>query len=131
MELDLEQMLILLQRRYNSLRELKRLTDDLQDAVSREDTVSADLILQMRADEMDNTEACLEMIWKMAEGGQKENEEIHRLMSKEFLLMEEGVSQEETEILNLRKKTATLIKEIQDTDRRLNKRAAGAKSFYK
>ena len=64
MELDLEQMLILLQRRYNSLRELKRLTDDLQDAVSREDAVSADLILQMRADEMDNTEACLEMIWK-------------------------------------------------------------------
>ena len=131
MELDLEQMLILLQRRYNSLRELKRLTDDLQDAVSREDAVSADLILPMRADEMDNTEACLEMIWKMAEGGQKENEEIHRLMSKEFLLREEGVSQEETKILHLRKKTAVLIKEIQDTDRQLNKRAAGAKSFYK
>ena len=125
MELDLEQVLILLQRRYNSLRELKRFTDDLQDAVS------ADLILQMRADEMDNTEACLEMIWKMAEGGQKENEEIHRLMSKEFLLMEEGESQEETKILHLRKKTAILIKEIQDTDRQLNKRAAGAKSFYK
>lgn len=131
MELDLEQILILLQRRYNSLRELKRLTDDLQNAVSREDTVSADLILQMRADEMNNTEACLEMIWKMAEGGQKENEEVHRLMSKEFLLMEEGISQEETEILNLRKKTAALIKEVQNTDRQLNKRAAGAKSFYK
>lgn len=131
MEFDLEQVLILLQRRYNSLRELKRLTDDLQEAVSREDAVSAELIMQMRADEMDNTETCLEMIWRMAEEGQKENEEIQRLMSKEFLLMEEGVSPAETRILNLRKKTAALIKEIQDTDKRLNKRVAGAKSFYK
>ena len=54
MGLDLEQVMVLLQRRYNFLREIKRLTADLQDAVSREDSVSAGLILQMRADEMEN-----------------------------------------------------------------------------
>ena len=131
MGLDLEQVMVLLQRRYNFLREIKRLTADLQDAVSREDSVSAGLILQMRADEMENMENCHEMIWRMAERGQKENEDIHRLMSGEFLSMAEGMSYEEDKILKLRKKTAALIKEIQDADKILNKRAAGTKSYYK
>ena len=61
MGLDLEQVMVLLQRRYNFLREIKRLTADLQDAVSREDSVSAGLILQMRADEMENIENCQEL----------------------------------------------------------------------
>ena len=131
MGLDLEQVMVLLQRRYNFLREIKRLTADLQDAVSREDSVSAGLILQMRADEMENMENCHEMIWRMGERGQKENEEIRRLMSGEFLSMAEGMSYEEDKILKLRKKTAALIKEIQDADKILNKRAAGTKSYYK
>ena len=131
MGLDLEQVMVLLQRRYNFLREIKRLTADLQDAVSREDSVSAGLILQMRADEMENMENCHEMIWRMAERGQKENEDIRRLMSGEFLSMAEGMSYEEDKILKLRKKTAALIKEIQDGDKILNKRAAGTKSYYK
>ena len=112
MGLDLEQVMVLLQRRYNFLREIKRLTADLQDAVSREDSVSAGLILQMRADEMENIENCQELIWRMAEEGQRENEDIHRLMSGEFLSMAEGMSYEEDKILKLRKKTAALIKEI-------------------
>ena len=131
MGLDLEQVMVLLQRRYNFLREIKRLTADLQDAVSREDSVSAGLILQMRADEMENMENCHEMIWRMAERGQKENEDIRRLMSGEFLSMAEGMSYEEDKILKLRKKTAALIKEIQDADKIVNKRAAGTRSFYK
>ena len=131
MGLDLEQVMVLLQRRYNFLREIKRLTADLQDAVSRGDSVSAGLILQMRADEMENMENCHEMIWRMAERGQKENEDIRRLMSGEFLSMAEGMSYEEDKILKLRKKTAALIKEIQDADKILNKRAAGTKSYYK
>ena len=131
MGLDLEQVMVLLQRRYNFLREIKRLTADLQDAVSREDSVSAGLILQMRADEMENMENCHEMIWRMAEEGQRENEDIQRLMSGEFLSMAEGMSYEEDKILKLRKKTAALIKEIQDADKILNKRAAGTKSYYK
>lgn len=131
MGLDLEQVMVLLQRRYNFLREIKRLTADLQDAVSREDSVSAGLILQMRADEMGNIENCQELIWRMAEKGQRENEDIHRLMSGEFLSMAEGMSYEEDKTLKLRKKTAALIKEIQDADKIVNKRAAGTKSFYK
>ncbi len=131
MGLDLEQVMVLLQRRYNFLREIKRLTADLQDAVSREDSVSVGLILQMRADEMGNIENCQELIWRMAEKGQRENEDIHRLMSGEFLSMAEGMSYEEDKILKLRKKTAALIKEIQDADKIVNKRAAGTKSFYK
>ena len=131
MGLDLEQVMVLLQRRYNFLREIKRLTADLQDAVSREDSVSAGLILQMRADEMENIENCQELILRMAEEGQRENEDIQRLMSGEFLSMAEGMSYEEDKILKLRKKTAALIKEIQDADKIVNKRAAGTKSFYK
>nr|WP_270585160.1 hypothetical protein [Enterocloster clostridioformis] len=80
---------------------------------------------------MENIENCQELIWRMAEKGQRENEDIQRLMSGEFLSMAEGMSYEEDKILKLRKKTATLIKEIQDADKIVNKRAAGTKSFYK
>ena len=52
MNLDLEQIMILLQRRYRAFQEISRLTSELGEAVSRRDEVSASLLLEMRADEI-------------------------------------------------------------------------------
>ena len=49
MRLDLEQIMILLQRRYHSLQEIGKLTSEIQEAVSRRDEVSTSLLLDMRA----------------------------------------------------------------------------------
>ena len=48
MSADLETILIYLQRRYNILREVCSLTEELAEAVERGDTVSASLLLDMR-----------------------------------------------------------------------------------
>ena len=48
MDKALENIMILLQRRYNFLREIGRLTDELAEATERRDTVSASLLLEMR-----------------------------------------------------------------------------------
>lgn len=130
MGLDLEQIMILLQRRYTALREIKRLTEELNDTVSREDEVSASLLLQMRADEMERVDESQEQIWEMAKAGPEEYEEIRRLMSQEFLKASAGKTPKENQILTLRKKTAELIEEVQRMDKAFNLRAAGARSYY-
>ena len=48
MSADLETILVYLQRRYNILREVCSLTEELAEAVERGDTVSASLLLDMR-----------------------------------------------------------------------------------
>ena len=50
MSADLETILIYLQRRYNILREVCSLTEELAEAVERGDTVSASLLLDMRGE---------------------------------------------------------------------------------
>ena len=64
---NIEQIMLLLQRRYNALREISRLTEELQEAISCSDQVSASLLMEMRADEMAKVESCQSDIWLMAE----------------------------------------------------------------
>lgn len=50
MALDLTEMEVLLQRRYNCLHEIHRLTKEMLEMVSRRDEVSLSLMLDMRAE---------------------------------------------------------------------------------
>ena len=43
---NIEQIMLLLQRRYNALREISRLTEELQEAISCSDQVSASLLME-------------------------------------------------------------------------------------
>lgn len=130
MGVELEQVAILIQRRFNVMQEMKRLTTELQEAASRSDEVSLNLILQMRADEMAKAEACQEEIWLMAERGPEESKEVRRLMSQHFI--EAGLPQGtmEQKIYEIRRKTALLLNEIREADQHLNRNLGGKKSYY-
>ena len=65
MALDMKKIMILLQRKYSSIREIANLTKELEGAFARNDEVSATMLLQMRADEMEKIERCMEEIWRM------------------------------------------------------------------
>lgn len=130
MEVDLERIMILLQRRCNSLQEIKRITGELLEYASRNDQVSIGLLLQIRADEMAKAEEAREQIWLTAEQGYKEAEKIRALMSREFLETGDAQSFEERKILEIRKKTALLLREVQEADQRLNISIGGKRSFY-
>lgn len=52
MELDMERIMILLQRKYGAIQEIHRLTKELEEVVNRNDGISVAMVLQLRGDEM-------------------------------------------------------------------------------
>lgn len=129
--MDIEQLQILVLRRYHVLKEIGKLTDELQDVTSRNDRVSASLILEMRGDEFGKYEKCQEEIGLLAETGEEEAALIKRLIYTPLECMEKPHDKDELKIYELRQKTQSLLQKIQEKDRFLNKRVAGKKSFYK
>ena len=122
MELDLEQIAILLQRRYNWLREVKKLTGEMLDSVSRHDEISFGLLLQMRAEVLAKYDASQEELWNQAEKGPEALSELRRLLREDPDTAEEVTESVEKKIYELRKKTRILIQEIQNQDKILNQR---------
>ncbi len=126
MELDLEQVAILLQRRYGWLWEIKRLTQDMQEAVSRHDEVSFALLLQMRAEEIARYDASQEELWSQAEKGAEALRILRLLLQGDPDALESVTDPIEKKIYELRRKTKVLIQEIQAQDQalgyRVNKR---------
>lgn len=121
MALDIAEIEILLQRRYNCLREIKRLTQEMLDTLSRGDEVSLSLMLNMRAEEIEKYEFCQEEIWKKAARGPQESEAVRRIMNTD---PEEGLAAESEEQLayQIRKKTVDLISEVQRLNQQLGLR---------
>ena len=60
MGLDLTKVMVLLQRKYSSIREISRLTNELKETFARNDEVSAVMLLEMRAEEMAKVDACVD-----------------------------------------------------------------------
>lgn len=84
----------------------------------------------MRAEEIENTERCQQEIWLMAEKGQEEAGMVRQLMTSDPAAARPPGSFEEQKIYEIRRKSRTLLKEIQERDRMLNRRVGGDKSFY-
>lgn len=130
MELDMKKVMILLQRKYSSIRELDRLTKELEEVAARNDGISAAMVLEMRGEEMEKTERCMEELWQMGE----ENREVYEKLK---VLLESdpakavGETKEEEMIYEIRRKTQDVLDRLRRRDQRLNERVAGQKSFYK
>ena len=127
----MEPLLILLLRRYNILKEIGKLTGELQDTILRNDQVSASLILQMRAEEIEKYEKCQEEIGLLAERGEQEAAAVKRLAYAPLESIRITGDADEQKIYDIRKKMQKLLHEIQEKDRFLNKRVSGEKSYYK
>ena len=127
---NIEQIMLLLQRRYNALREISRLTEELQEAISCSDQVSASLLMEMRADEMAKVESCQSDIWLMAENKPEYAPVIRELMRSDPFAAHPSGRFEEQKIFELRQKTSVLIKDIQEKDRNMNLRVYGDRSYY-
>lgn len=128
MKLDLEEMEILLQRRYNSLREIDRLTGEMQDALSRGDEVSFSLLLDMRGEEMEKHQSCEEAIWKTARQGPEEAQAILQFMNTDPEKALKTAKPEERLLYEIRRKTVALVQKIQRQDQELNRRANAGKT---
>lgn len=129
--MDLEQIMLLVQRRYGFLREIDRLTQELKESLERKDEVSVQLLMQMRAEEMAKIEECQEELWKAAGQEREHSAYLKQLLSCDPRQHQPGGSFEEKKILEIRQKSLELLKEIRELDERLNLSIGGEKSFYK
>lgn len=130
MALDMTMVMRLLQRKCSSVRELSRLTKELEETFARNDEISASLLLQMRQEELGKIDECMEQIWEMGKDDQVVSEKLRWLV----LAGPSGAvgeSFEEKKIFEIRKKTQALLEELKTSDQQLNKRLSARKSHYK
>ena len=129
MGLDVTKVMILLQRRYSSIREIDRVTKELEEAFVRGDEVSAVMLLEMRADEMAKADECTDAIWQLGEEDRNAYQKLRLLMLSDpeqtF-----GESPEEKKIYESRRKTQETLDKLRTVDQRLNRNVTREKSYY-
>lgn len=110
-KLDTARIMVLLQRRYGSVREIERLTGELAQAFERNDEISANMLLEMRAEEMEKADSCMEEIWQMGETDREAYERLHSLVASD---LSEFVANdvEENKIYEIRQRTCAILQEL-------------------
>lgn len=126
---DLETIVIYLQRRYNILREVYSLTEELAEAVERGDTVSASLLLEMRGEKLRHHAECEERIFLETEGSDPELRRLRRLakgpLEQREELFQDGTEAEkklEKQAWEIRIRTQKTLEELQRRDQAMNRR---------
>lgn len=130
MELDMTRIMILLQRKYSAVREIDRLTGELREAFARNDEVSADMLLDMRAEEMAKVDACVEEIWQEGKSDSQMLRKLRVLLTCDPAKAT-GNNSEEAKIYEIRCKTRILLDKVRREDQNLNRNVAREKSFYR
>lgn len=125
----LEEVLILLQRRYNILRDVKQSTDELGDALSRKDDVSAELIMDMRQDLLGKCDLSWQEIYLLQEKGTIYKEILKRLVFSDLSSIHPK-DRMERKLLEIRQHNQKLIKDIQEKDKAISMHIAKSQSFY-
>ena len=128
MELDLREVMILLQRKWNSIRELDRLTGEMEETFERNDGISAAMLLQLRQDEMLKIERCMQDIWLLGEVSPTASAKLRELIASD-LEKAVGKTPEEKKIYEIRRKTQDLLEKLKKKDQELNRRMHGKKSY--
>jgi hypothetical protein len=126
--LALEKLASLFQRRYNIVSELKKETDELSEAMQRQDNMSLDLLLDLRQEALNK----LENNWIEMNLLAEETEELRKVFHK--LLNEDPKNSAaypflERRILELRGKIVESIHHIQERDSRINTQAKQTRKF--
>lgn len=127
--IDEEQLTLLLLKRGNYIRDIAKLTDELADAQSRHDTVSMDLILNMRQDTFAKCDSNWTAILEMGENSEEDGREIRRLVRSD---PKKEIPRTDTEkkLFDIRSRNQDMIAEIQKKEERINLVANGSRSFY-
>ncbi len=125
---DLEEVCILLMRRFNALKEVQKITKDLAQAVDRGDEVTEDLYVTLRQDAFLKVDEAWQELRLLAEQGSEQASYMTRIL---YTPVEEVSprSSMERKVVDLRRKTLNLIDEIKEQDRIVSLRTAKGQSY--
>lgn len=125
----LSEILKRVQRNYVHMVEIERLTKDMADSLARNDKKSAELILKMRGEEMDQAGTAKHEIQTLLEAMDGEDKEKLRSWlngEKKY----EPDSFEAKKIAELGSQTQQILDRTISLDKVLNSKVAGKKSYY-
>lgn len=118
--------------KFRHMDEICRLTRELADGLSRDDKVTAQMVLDMRGKELEAAVACDRNIQIYLASAQEED--MHRLSNlldgrlKETQLPDSDMWREAADIVE---KTKNIWQQTMEIDRVTSKRLAGSDSYYK
>ncbi len=123
-ENQLETIILQMQKRYTKFAEILRLTQELDEALKRNDRESADMLIQMRGQEMEAvSEMREEIAYRIASLPNVQQTAI------EFALYDEE-DKEIKRICELKERSQSILEKARDIDRHMNIRVAGKDSYY-
>lgn len=124
----LQQIAILLQKKYNGLNEIETITKQLQDALGYDDIVSIRMLIVMRQQEMDSIDlidaeyqASLENLTEVQKKALKTGNT--NPFSGENTAMVQKIAE-------IQQKNKRLLERLIEQDKLVNRRLAGEKSYY-
>ena len=120
-------------KKYGCVSEIGRMTKELAEALSRNDKVSAQLLLEMRGEEMAKADTCEKNIRLLVEeAGIQDRERLECLLYRkgEYGKPDEESGQEAF-LVKQNTKIRDILKNAITVDKVVSKRMAGEESFYK
>lgn len=120
-----------LQGRYQALNEVFRITKEIADALSRDDRVAVQMLLEMRQEELDHLAKSEEKIYMLLECvDQQERAEILALLKGEQKVSPDA-SFEEKKCGEIGENIRRNLEKVLELDRMVSVKLAGKDSFYK
>ncbi|MCI8342609.1 MAG: hypothetical protein HFE62_05285 [Firmicutes bacterium] len=114
-----------LKKKYSKIVEIERLTEELDEALKRNDKQSVNMVLTMRGEEMDSIDIIDAEITVLENGLTKEQ----RMAVRDF--QNDNVTEGDMkELIELKRLINRLLGKIVEKDRTMNIKIAGKSSFY-
>lgn len=124
----LQQIAVLLQKRYNGLTEIENITNQLQEAMDYNDVVSIRMLITMRQEAMDVIDqinasyaAFVDTLTELQKKALK-NGNARRFSEENAVLVHK--------IAEIQQKNKRLLEKLIEQDKRVNRRLAGENSYY-
>ena len=121
----------ILQKKYNCMSEIFRLTEEAAQALGRDDKVSVQMILGMRGEEMDRIRECDKNVGLFRDGVPPELADwLSEALEGKLPVTEDPYGKEGAVILRIAANTRSVWERTMVVDRRMNMRLSGKDSFY-
>lgn len=129
-DLMLIEILKEMQKKYQCIVEIERITREMGDSLSRNDKVSVQMLLIMRQEEMEKADDCEKRIRRLLSVlTPQESDQIRRWMKGESLSQSGSFASEK--LIEKGNNIQNILKRTIEIDRHICTRLAGNKSYYK
>lgn len=129
-EILLKELLPFVQKEFDQIGEIRRITQELTEALGSNDQVTVKMLLKMRGDAMVETEKALRAQKMLRNACKDYPEKLDQLLAGDPGVDEENLDAMEKRIFTLKRAKKEALKKTIEADRMINKRLTGNRSFY-